>query len=948
MSSSNRSTRPSVPRKSIPEKSGRRGGSIDEFDVAPIRTGAKILVVDDDQAFLELLLISADRLNTGIDLRLLKTNREKNHVSQTLRDFVLQNWIPDLVVVDINIAEGGHSGEVYVNAIREDPGFSTIPLVLTTSSEARWNIEDVPRSRPEPRDLNWIQPFPIEEAPDKFHDLDIQAVLYAKAGTKEFLLTLQRLLDSWKTSARRQTWTRVIQHSIEKLNSGTLSLKQFGDWLLEYSASSIGADHAFLRMVNENTGELAILSKVHGDWVEKVRSAAAGIIPILDATSKSAQYKAALDAEDAGAILAPDLVGMSFLGTPLYHAGELVGVLTLTRDKSKPCFRPWELGHLENLGQQLAAVFGRENKIRSDALLQKDLLDFGTKLQLYPDSDSLCEALARQVHAKLHRRTPDTVMSSTQRSKTTVRLIDRGTDDITRRGSIGDDITTGPHLKLNDISIIAQVCRSGVPNRIPDVTKEPSYTMSASWVRSELCVPIKVGDHPLGALNLEHESPSHYVEMDMEVAESYATLAAHILSHQRQQRFVNESILWITAAHKLSIEELWSRLQTVLFQFCDYGCLLHLEINSAVDLDGANPWRVMRCHRPRQAPSGSTEVILGWQRKIDAHWEETLLYRIAKLGRMNEVFYSEIKEEFLTAEDMLGAEQMADAYVPLIQPDSGQLIGALFLLWFQPPTFGEETLKKMLAQFGGYCAELVTHQIAWEARQNRFGLDEQQRIVGAATLWSAHTYTQLLMNLDAMQEKLRTHLAQVLPLDQMSLNYLTKINKDLAELQREMNSTVSFVREPTLITVDLAICIDQTLALFQTTEQTAVQITKELAVMQARADVHILVQLLRIVVQNALYFVSQRRGDQPPRICIEADRKDNFVFLRISDSGPGVCEEAQRHLFLKRYSSKSTSGVGLLLAKERAVAMGGDLRLLAATDGARLGGATFEIQLRAG
>ena len=947
VSSSGKSNGRAITRKPLPGRVRARGQVGADSEATPIKSGVKVLVVDDDQLFLNLLEISAERLSVDMDLRVLKTNREKNHVAQTLREYVGKNWIPDLVVVDINIAEGGHSGETYVESIRKDPGFSTIPLVLTTSSEARRNSTPLVNSKMDrqSQDPNWIQPFPISEAPDRYHDLDIQAVLYGKTGDKEYLLTLHRLIDSWQTAARRQTWTGVIQQSIEKLNDGEFTLQGFAEWLLQFAAPRVGADHAFLRMVNESSGELEVRARVNGDWVRKIQSASAGTIPILDETSKSPQYRIALSAKEAGEVLASDLVGMSFLGTPLLHEGELVGVMTLTRDKTRPCFRSWELGHLTNLGQQLASVFGRENQIRSDAILQTDLLDFGAQLQKYPDSDSICAALARQAHERLHGPTRRTRLPKLLRSKTTVRLIDRGTDVISRRGTVGDDLGPGPSIKLSDNSVIADVCRRGVTRRIADVTKEPDHVRAAPWVQSELCVPIKIGEHPLGVLNLEHESVDRYLDVDQGVAESFANLAAQVLSHQRQRRFVSESISWMTAAHKLSTEKLWNRLESVLFEFCDYGCLLYLELDSAVDAADFNPWKVMRCHRPRNGGMEAMNMIVGWQELIDQHWKETLLFRIAKQERMREVFYTEDKDEFFNSKHMLGAEQKADAYIPLIHSESGQVIGALLLLWFQPPTFSSGELKETLGRFGRYCVELVTHQSEWEVRQNRFALDEQQRMVGAATLWLAHTYTRLLMNLDAIREELSNHLALVLPRDEVVTNYVAELAHGLAELQDELNSTIGFVREPEIITADIELCVDQALTAFQVDTRDNVEVVKDYGERRVRADTHILKHMLGIIVGNALWFVSPNKSDNPPRILIETRSAGGRVFIRIADSGPGVSEDAQKVLFLRKYSSEGTSGVGLLLAKERASAMGGNLRLLAARDPERLGGATFEIEL---
>jgi two-component system, NtrC family, sensor histidine kinase KinB len=58
--------------------------------------------------------------------------------------------------------------------------------------------------------------------------------------------------------------------------------------------------------------------------------------------------------------------------------------------------------------------------------------------------------------------------------------------------------------------ITGQVASSGMARLIADVTEEPGYLVGFSDTRSELCVPIKVGQRVIGVLNVESDQPAAF------------------------------------------------------------------------------------------------------------------------------------------------------------------------------------------------------------------------------------------------------------------------------------------------------------------------------------------------------------------------------------------------------------------------------------------------------
>ncbi|WP_211334418.1 tetratricopeptide repeat-containing sensor histidine kinase [Marinifilum flexuosum] len=96
---------------------------------------------------------------------------------------------------------------------------------------------------------------------------------------------------------------------------------------------------------------------------------------------------------------------------------------------------------------------------------------------------------------------------------------------------------------------------------------------------------------------------------------------------------------------------------------------------------------------------------------------------------------------------------------------------------------------------------------------------------------------------------------------------------------------------------------------------------------EAYGDINMVSTILRNLISNALKF-TEKNGD----ITISADIQDEFVFLKVKDSGIGISKENQEKLFKLdcNYTTVGTadeagSGLGLILCKEFAERNGGDI-----------------------
>jgi signal transduction histidine kinase len=106
-------------------------------------------------------------------------------------------------------------------------------------------------------------------------------------------------------------------------------------------------------------------------------------------------------------------------------------------------------------------------------------------------------------------------------------------------------------------------------------------------------------------------------------------------------------------------------------------------------------------------------------------------------------------------------------------------------------------------------------------------------------------------------------------------------------------------------------------------------------------------QLFRVLVnlaRNAMQALETRGARDPARdqIRITGRREGSVAVIEVSDTGPGVLEKAQAHLFQAFQGSARSggTGLGLAIAAELVRAHGGEIRLVPGTIGA-----TFSISI---
>ncbi len=121
---------------------------------------------------------------------------------------------------------------------------------------------------------------------------------------------------------------------------------------------------------------------------------------------------------------------------------------------------------------------------------------------------------------------------------------------------------------------VAVVC-SGHPLNVPDTTQDPRdvFVPEDQSSRSELCVPMKVGERVIGVLNAEGAKPDHFTPADQQLLQTLADQTAVALENARLYRGSQEQVARLATLNTISTAVVSSlELDIVLRQVLELTC----------------------------------------------------------------------------------------------------------------------------------------------------------------------------------------------------------------------------------------------------------------------------------------------------------------------------------------------------------------------------------------
>jgi GAF domain-containing protein/CheY-like chemotaxis protein len=106
----------------------------------------------------------------------------------------------------------------------------------------------------------------------------------------------------------------------------------------------------------------------------------------------------------------------------------------------------------------------------------------------------------------------------------------------------------------NDVGICWQVARSGVARRLEDVRLDPDYLEVDPLTCSELCVPLKAGDHVIGVINAESTEMDAFTDSDEQLLSTVAGQLATAIDRLRAESAVNRRANQLAILSRISQE----------------------------------------------------------------------------------------------------------------------------------------------------------------------------------------------------------------------------------------------------------------------------------------------------------------------------------------------------------------------------------------------------------
>lgn len=194
----------------------------------------------------------------------------------------------------------------------------------------------------------------------------------------------------------------------------------------------------------------------------------------------------------------------SELAVAIRHHGEVIGVLNV--ESLRPNAFDGQQALLETIATQIAgAIHGARR--HSELQRRAALLELVGDVARSALDDLTQEVLLQRVLAQLARRYTAIEASVLLESGL------KGHLEVAARIG-GDSAGSGPRLWPVASGVVGRCFRTGEPQLIADIARDPDYLAVNPAVRAELAVPIRGRERVFGVLNLEAENPAAFDELN--------------------------------------------------------------------------------------------------------------------------------------------------------------------------------------------------------------------------------------------------------------------------------------------------------------------------------------------------------------------------------------------------------------------------------------------------
>jgi signal transduction histidine kinase len=235
----------------------------------------------------------------------------------------------------------------------------------------------------------------------------------------------------------------------------------------------------------------------------------------------------------------------------------------------------------------------------------------------------------------------------------------------------------------------------------------------------------------------------------------------------------------------------------------------------------------------------------------------------------------------------------------------------------------------------------VTRTEKLQVAERRQAQTERMALVGQLAAGVAHEINNPLAFVSSNVSVLREHLSGQPVLEgEDPLEVLRETQEGLERIRQIVTDLKAFARDEADggRPVHLADVVQEALRLASVSMPAGVHVecTGLSTVPLVKASHRKLVQAVLNLLVNAADALAAGKV-RTPRVTVTVRQTDQGVAVDVADNGPGVSAQAQPHLFEPFFTTKPPgkgTGLGLAMSREMLRAMGGDLRLSPAREGA--------------
>ncbi len=517
------------------------------------------------------------------------------------------------------------------------------------------------------------------------------------------------------------------------------------------------------------------------------------------------------------------------------------------------------------------------------------------------------------------------------------------------RGEAGQAMLRAGHkLKVDGHSMIGQATARRKALIALDVGEEPVHFKNPYLpnTRSEMALPLIVGDKVIGALTVQSEEEAAFTDDDIAqlqmMADQLAVAIHNAHLHRENQRLLARAerrsrLLAAAAEVGRSVTSILD-LDELLHKMVDIICDVYGFYYAGVFLvDESGEWAVLKAGR---GEAGAKMVAAGHKLSVGGHSMigTAIAQRKARIAL-------DVGEEPVHFKNPYLPYTRSEMALPLVIGE--HCIGAVTVQSVEEAAFSEDDITSLQTMADQLAVAINNARLLKELEAAHAELLRTKTFEALATAtieaihWIGNKAFPIVNSVSRLREDLRALTSTDEALRESVLEDLDVIGNSAALILEVQEHLIG----PALETLPGPVLVDDVLHdVLTTLEIPAAMLSLEVAesLPYVRADSTQLHRALTYVLKNALEAVA---GREAPRIAIQVAPGEGgkMLAVRISDNGPGIPAGELDKIWAAFYSTKGASYAGLGLSAT--------VRILNQMEGKITawnnpeGGATFEIQL---